>query len=80
MTSAVIVFQDVTAQKTLEQHKSDFLSVANHELRTPIFTIQGYVETLLGGAVEDPAVNKKFLGSTAKSIDRLVELVNDLDQ
>lgn len=63
-----------------EQFRKEFLMNLAHELRTPIFTIQGYVETLLGGAVEDPAVNKKFLGSTAKSIDRLVELVNDLDQ
>ena len=63
-----------------EQFRREFLMNLAHELRTPIFTIQGYVETLLGGAVEDPTVNKKFLGSTAKSIDRLVELVNDLDQ
>ena len=63
-----------------EQFRKEFLMNLAHELRTPIFTIQGYVETLLGGAVEDPTVNKKFLGSTSKSIDRLVELVNDLDQ
>lgn len=63
-----------------EQFRREFLMNLAHELRTPIFTIQGYVETLLGGAVEDPAVNKKFLGSASKSIDRLVELVNDLDQ
>ncbi len=63
-----------------EQFRKEFLMNLAHELRTPIFTIQGYVETLLGGAVEDPAVNKKFLGSASKSIDRLVELVNDLDQ
>ena len=63
-----------------EQFRREFLMNLAHELRTPIFTIQGYVETLLGGAVEDPTVNKKFLGSTSRSIDRLVELVNDLDQ
>lgn len=63
-----------------EQFRKEFLMNLAHELRTPIFTVQGYVETLLGGAVEDPEVNKKFLGRAAKSIDRLVELVNDLDQ
>jgi two-component system phosphate regulon sensor histidine kinase PhoR len=63
-----------------EQFRREFLMNLAHELRTPIFTTQGYVETLLGGAVEDPTVNKKFLGSASKSIDRLVELVNDLDQ
>lgn len=46
MTGAMIVFQDVTAQKTLEQHKNEFLSVANHELRTPITIIQGFAEIL----------------------------------
>jgi two-component system phosphate regulon sensor histidine kinase PhoR len=61
-----------------EQFRKEFLMNLAHELRTPIFTIQGYVETLLGGAVEDANVNKKFLSSTSKSIDRLVELVNDL--
>ncbi len=63
-----------------EQFRREFLMNLAHELRTPIFTIQGYVETLLGGAVDDPDVNKKFLGNASRSIDRLVELVNDLDQ
>lgn len=62
-----------------EQFRKEFLMNLAHELRTPIFTVQGYVETLLGGAIEDQAVNKKFLGNAAKSIDRLVELVHDLD-
>jgi len=71
---------EIELLKQNEQFRKEFLMNLAHELRTPIFTIQGYVETLLGGAVEDPNVNKKFLGSAAKSIDRLVELTNDLDQ
>lgn len=63
-----------------EQFRKEFLMNLAHELRTPIFTVQGYIETLLGGAIDDAAVNKKFLGSAAKSIDRLVELVSDLGQ
>jgi two-component system phosphate regulon sensor histidine kinase PhoR len=63
-----------------EQFRKEFLMNLAHELRTPIFTIQGYVETLLGGAIDDPAVNKKFLGNASKSIDRLVELVSDLGE
>lgn len=51
-----------------------------HELRTPIFSIQGYVDTLLGGALEDEEVNRKFLTNASKSIDRLVRLVDDLDE
>ncbi len=46
MSGAIIVFQDVTAHKTLEQHKNEFFSIANHELRTPITVIQGFAEIL----------------------------------
>ncbi len=63
-----------------EQFRKEFLSNLAHELRTPIFTIQGYVETLLEGALEDPSVNRKFLTNTARSIERLVQLVDDLNQ
>jgi len=63
-----------------ETFRKEFLMNLAHELRTPIFTVQGYVETLIGGALEDPTVNLKFLHSTSKSIDRLVQLVDDLDE
>lgn len=63
-----------------EVFRKEFLMNLAHELRTPIFTIQGYVETLLSGALEDESVNRKFLTSTSKSTDRLVQLVDDLDQ
>jgi two-component system phosphate regulon sensor histidine kinase PhoR len=62
-----------------EQFRREFLLNLAHELRTPIFTIQDYVDTLLGGAVDDPEVSKKFLNNTAKSIDRLVRLADDLN-
>ena len=52
----------------------------SHELKTPIFAIQGYVDTLLNGALENPGVNKIFLNNTSKNIDRLVNLVDDLDE
>src|ERR1700749_3913853 len=63
-----------------EQFRKEFLMNLAHELRTPIFSIQGYVDTLLGGALEDKEVNRKFLGNASKSIDRLVRLVDDLDE
>lgn len=63
-----------------EQFRKEFLMNLAHELRTPIFSIQGYVDTLLGGALEDENVNRKFLSNTSKSIDRLVRLVDDLDE
>ena len=63
-----------------EQFRKEFLMNLAHELRTPIFNVQGYVDTLLGGALEDENVNRKFLSNASKSIDRLVRLVDDLDE
>jgi two-component system, OmpR family, phosphate regulon sensor histidine kinase PhoR len=63
-----------------EQFRKEFLMNVAHELRTPIFSVQGYVDTLLGGALEDEEVNRKFLNNASKSIDRLVRLVDDLDE
>ena len=63
-----------------ETYRKEFLQNLSHELKTPIFAIQGYVDTLLNGALENPDVNKKFLTSTYRNIDRLVNLVGDLDE
>ena len=62
-----------------ETYRKEFLQNLSHELKTPIFAIQGYVDTLLDGALENGDVNKKFLQSTSRNIDRLVNLVDDLD-
>lgn len=63
-----------------ETFRKEFLQNLSHELKTPIFAIQGYVDTLLNGALENPEVNKKFLSSTSRNVDRLVNLVSDLDE
>jgi two-component system, OmpR family, phosphate regulon sensor histidine kinase PhoR len=63
-----------------EAYRKEFLQNLSHELKTPIFAIQGYVDTLLNGALENPAVNRKFLNSTSRNIDRLVNLADDLDE
>src|ERR1700744_5345346 len=63
-----------------EKFRKDFLMNLAHELRTPIFSVQGYVDTLLGGALEDEQVNRRFLSNASKSIDRLVSLIDDLDE
>lgn len=63
MIETVIVFQDITTQKTLEQHKSEFLSIANHELRTPITIIQGFAELL---QMKAPQVQEKAADSLAQ--------------
>lgn len=62
-----------------EIYRKEFLQNLSHELKTPIFAIQGYVDTLINGALDNPEVNKKFLQSTSRNIDRLVNLVDDLD-
>lgn len=51
----------------------------SHELKTPIFNIQGYVLTLLDGALQDPSINRKYLERTEKSINRLISIVEDLE-
>jgi two-component system phosphate regulon sensor histidine kinase PhoR len=58
--------------------RREFLGNVSHELKTPIFSIQGYIHTLLDGALEDKAVNKKFLRKASRSTERLVELVQEL--
>ncbi len=63
-----------------EAYRKEFLQNLSHELKTPIFAIQGYIDTLLGGAIDKPEVNKKFLQSTSRNVDRLVNLVGDLDE
>jgi len=63
-----------------EAYRKEFLQNLAHEFKTPVFAIQGYVETLLGGAMEDEQIRKKFLENTARNVDRLVNLVNDLDE
>ena len=63
-----------------EAYRKEFLPNLSHEFKTPIFAIQGYVDTLMNGALDNPEVNKKFLASTARNIDRLVNLVDDLDE
>src|SRR4051812_12774533 len=63
-----------------EAYRKEFLQNLAHEFKTPIFAIQGYVDTLLDGAMEDEAIAKRFLENTAKNVDRLVNLMNDLDE
>jgi two-component system phosphate regulon sensor histidine kinase PhoR len=63
-----------------EQFRKEFLQNLSHEFKTPVFAIQGYVDTLLSGAMNNPEVNQRFLEKTAKNVDRLSHLLTDLDQ
>lgn len=71
--------EEIEVLQQNEAYRKEFLQNLSHELKTPIFAIQGYVDTLLSGALENSEVNKKFLQSTSRNIDRLVNLVDDLD-
>ncbi|MDQ6890296.1 MAG: HAMP domain-containing histidine kinase [Bacteroidota bacterium] len=72
--------EEIETLKANEIFRKEFLLNLSHELKTPIFAIQGYVDTLLNGALDKPDVNKKFLGNAAKNVSRLVNLINDLDE
>lgn len=72
--------EEIELLKRNEAYRKEFLQNLAHEIKTPIFAIQGYVDTLLNGAMDDMAVRKKFLENTGKNVDRLVNLVNDLDE
>jgi two-component system phosphate regulon sensor histidine kinase PhoR len=64
--------------KKLADFRKEFLGNVSHELKTPIFNIQGYLHTLIDGAIDDPQVNLRFLQKAVKSADRLSDLVADL--
>ena len=72
--------QSILALKKAEKYRREFLGNVSHELKTPIFNIQGYIHTLIDGALEDPNVNRKYLVRTSKSIDRMISIIEDLEQ
>jgi two-component system phosphate regulon sensor histidine kinase PhoR len=70
---------EIETLKIREEYRKDFLGNVAHEMKTPLFTIQGYILTLLDGALQDKKVRKKYLERTNKSVDRLLYIVKDLD-
>ncbi|MFD2918556.1 sensor histidine kinase [Terrimonas rubra] len=72
--------QEIELLRANEQFRKEFLQNLSHEFKTPVFAIQGYVDTLLDGALNDANVNKKFLEQTAANVTRLTNLLNDLDE
>lgn len=75
---ALIVFNDITHLRRLEKVRRDFVANVSHELKTPVTTIKGFVETLLGGAMADRQDAERFLGIIAKHTDRLNAIIEDL--
>lgn len=70
---------EIEVLKANEAFRKEFLQNFSHEIRTPIFAIQGYLETLLNGAIENPEVGTKFLNNASKNVTRLVNMLSDLD-
>jgi two-component system, OmpR family, phosphate regulon sensor histidine kinase PhoR len=75
---ALMVINDITQIKNLENIKQDFIANVSHELRTPLTSIKGFVETLATGALEDPEEARRFLVILSKQADRLHSIVDDL--
>lgn len=72
--------QEYEEMKKLEVYRREFLGNVSHELKTPITNIQGYVLTLLDGGIDDPNLAKDFLERTERNIDRMIEIINDLEE
>ncbi|MFC2129437.1 sensor histidine kinase [Bacteroidota bacterium] len=70
---------EIKKLKQMEKYRKDFLGNVSHEMKTPIFNIQGYILTLLDGGLEDKKINKLYLERTEKSINRLITIVDDLE-
>lgn len=71
---------EISKLREQEQFRREFLGNLAHELKTPVFSIQGYIMTLLEGGLEDESVNRIFLERASKGVDRITRLLEDLDQ
>lgn len=72
--------KEISKLKEQEEFRKEFLGNLAHELKTPIFAIQGYILTLLEGGLEDESINRKFLERASKATDRMTSILEDLDQ
>lgn len=72
--------KELSKLKEQEEFRREFLGNLAHELKTPVFSIQGYILTLLDGALEDQEVNRTFLERASKATDRMARILEDLDQ
>jgi two-component system phosphate regulon sensor histidine kinase PhoR len=70
---------EIEELKKLEIYRREFIGNVSHELKTPLFNIQGYILTLLDGALKDPVINREYLLRTEKNIERMISIVEDLE-
>lgn len=71
--------KEVNHFENLDSYRKEYLGNVSHELKTPVFNIQGYVDTLLNGGLEDENINVDYLKRTERSIDRLINIIDDLE-
>ena len=71
--------QEITSLEERESYRREFLGTISHELKTPLFTVQGYILTLIDGAINDKEIRDKYLQRAEKGVGRLVSIVEDLD-
>ncbi|WP_124978810.1 sensor histidine kinase [Nonlabens xiamenensis] len=70
---------EIETLKVRENYRKEFLGNISHELKTPLFTVQGYIDTLIDGAHKDKAIRKKYLQRAQKGVERLTYIVQDMD-
>ncbi len=70
---------EIETLKVREEYRREFLGNVSHELKTPLFTVQGYLSTLLDGAMNDKKIRKKYIERAEKGVERLISIVQDLD-
>lgn len=71
--------EELRQMKQDENYRREFIGNVSHELKTPIFNIQGYVQTLLDGGLQDDTINMKYLKRADKSVERMINIVEDLE-
>ncbi|MEZ7817575.1 MAG: ATP-binding protein [Flavobacteriales bacterium] len=71
--------EEINLLRETDSFRKDFIGNLAHELKTPLFNIQGFILSLLEGGIDDPEINRKFLSKAEKNIDRMTSLLEDLD-
>ncbi|MFI3294644.1 MAG: ATP-binding protein [Rikenellaceae bacterium] len=71
---------EMTNLRSMENYRKEFLGNVSHELKTPLFSLQGFIDTLIAGAVNDPVICKKYLERSDKNVERLINIVHDLEE
>jgi two-component system phosphate regulon sensor histidine kinase PhoR len=71
--------KELEQNRNMDSYRKEFLGNVSHELKTPIFNIQGYVSTLIDGGINDPSINVEYLKRADKSVDRMIQIIDDLE-